>query len=91
VVVCFLVIVTLVILPGQLSELGRIMSSISKYRLNFIPSSEETHVIVAGRQLSKNKLETFFREFFCEDRVATTGANFFVVILSNEEPSGERP
>jgi hypothetical protein len=88
VVVIFLIFITVIFIPSQIRTLSTIVTSVSGYRRNFETSIEESHVIVTGQNINREKVELFFREFFSEDRALATGSNFFVVIVSNQEPSG---
>lgn len=87
-VVIFLIFITVVFIPAQIRTLSSIITNVSGYRKRFEPSIEESHVIVTGRNINREKIELFFREFFSEDRALTTGSNFIALIVSNEEPSG---
>lgn len=78
----------MLVLPGQINELSRMMSRTSKYRKRFKPSSEQSHVIVTAKRINKEKIEAFFREFYCASRDATTGYQYYTVIVSSDEPSG---
>ena len=88
VVICLLLIAIVLVLPGQINELSRMMSQTSKYRKRFEPSVEQSHVIVTAKRITKEKIEAFFREFYCASRAATTGHRYYTIIVSSDEPSG---
>ena len=90
VAICILVICTLTILPSQLNKLSGLLSLKSPFRANWKPTNDQTHVMVCG-DVSRPKLESFFREFFHIDRHSTYGPNLFALILGQYEPSEGQP
>ena len=86
VAICILVICTLTILPSQLNKLNGLIALKSPFRANWKPTRDQTHVMVCG-DVSRPKLESFFREFFHIDRHSSHGPNLFALILGQHEPS----
>ena len=86
VAICMLVVCTLTILPAQLNKLNGLIALKSPFRATWKPTKDQTHVMVCG-DVSRSKLESFFREFFHIDRHSSHGPNLFALILGQHEPS----
>ena len=90
VAICILVICTLTILPAQLNKLNGLIALKSPFRANWKPTKDQTHVMVCG-DVSRSKIESFFREFFHIDRQSSHGPNLFALLLGQHEPSEGTP
>ena len=62
--ICCLLVVTVVLLPMELNKLNSLLALKSPFRQVFIPTHNQSHVLVAGCVNYREKLEAFFREFF---------------------------
>jgi len=78
----------LIVIPMSVSKLQLLLSLKSPFRRPFTRgAADDAHIIVCGHVNSADKLNTFFGEFFHEDRV--TDQDYHAVVLSPHEPSEE--
>ena len=61
---------------------------VAKFRQPFKATREMELVFLCGYVNDRMKLESFYREIFNVDRYITTGTDFFAIVLSTTEPSG---
>lgn len=75
----------LIVIPMSVSKLQLLLSLKSPFRRPFARAAEDAHIIVCGHVNDAAKLNTFFSEFFHEDRV--TDQDYHAVVLSPQEPT----
>ena len=85
--ICFILLVTAVLIPVQFSRLSDLLSLKSPFRKSFSPAPHSKHVMVCGYVNNRNKLENFYREMFNEGRCSHFGPEFVVLVLGTDDPS----
>ena len=72
-IVIVIMVLTIVLIPRQSTELIRLMGMQSQYRRNSFRSPDSNHVLVAGN-ISVNSMKSFLLELFHEDHSNPRGA-----------------